>query len=379
MVAQDLPRKGASIQVSSPAEQVLAHAQAGREVIQEFVPLAESLEWVLGQQYLRERGNKAFISDASPIPFVINNNGTLSRNAAEIFYASLVEAEKDGTLEDDIFVLELGIGVGLFARFFLDHFKDLCLKHRQDYYDRLCYVAADKSERMLLDVLRHGVLANHPGHYCIRVVDAMKPGAALPGTRVCGTFTASLFGRCSSIIFWIASLRPCWNSTASRSSSCACGRAWRATVKLSDHTDLTVKQLQDRAKSSDPQALQELLEVYGLFASEYDYRPVKIAKVPHGEFAYEFGRKQGKRLLVSYGAIQCLTQLLEMIPDQGFVLVNEYGHARLERTEDFEHQRFLTRRPWASTSRCCGSSLASPANASGLSRPATRSAASIRD
>jgi len=44
----------------SPAEQVLAHAQAGREVVQDFVPLAESLEWELGQQYLRQRGNKAF-------------------------------------------------------------------------------------------------------------------------------------------------------------------------------------------------------------------------------------------------------------------------------------------------------------------------------
>ena len=29
----------------SPAEQVLAHAQAGREIVQDFVPLSESLEW----------------------------------------------------------------------------------------------------------------------------------------------------------------------------------------------------------------------------------------------------------------------------------------------------------------------------------------------
>ena len=165
---------------SSLAEQVLTNAQSGREIIQDFVPLAESLEWLLGQQYLRERGNKAFIGDASPVPFIINNDGTLSRNAAEVFYASLVEADKDGTLEDDIFVLELGFGVGLFARFFLDHFQELCLKHKKTYYHRLCYVAADRSERMLIDVLRHGVLANHPGRYCVRAVDAMKPHETLP-------------------------------------------------------------------------------------------------------------------------------------------------------------------------------------------------------
>jgi hypothetical protein len=34
--AIDLPRQ-------SPAEQVLAHAQAGREIVQDFVPLSESL------------------------------------------------------------------------------------------------------------------------------------------------------------------------------------------------------------------------------------------------------------------------------------------------------------------------------------------------
>jgi hypothetical protein len=88
------------------AEQILGNAQASREVIQDFVPLAESLEWDLGQKYLRDRGNKAFISDASPVPFVINNDRTLSRNAAEAFFASLLEAEKEGGLEPHIFVLD---------------------------------------------------------------------------------------------------------------------------------------------------------------------------------------------------------------------------------------------------------------------------------
>jgi hypothetical protein len=100
----------------SAGEQVLAHAQAGREIVQDFVPLAESLEWNLGQDYLRQRGNKAFLADSSPVPYVVNNDGSLSRNAAEVFFTSLVSAEKAGKLESDIFVLELGIGVGLFAR-----------------------------------------------------------------------------------------------------------------------------------------------------------------------------------------------------------------------------------------------------------------------
>src|SRR6516164_3742966 len=82
---------------TSPAG-ILAHAQASREVIQDFVPLSESLEWRLGQEYLRQRGNKAFLSDAHPVPFVINNDGALSQAAADTFFASLAAAEKEGPL-----------------------------------------------------------------------------------------------------------------------------------------------------------------------------------------------------------------------------------------------------------------------------------------
>ena len=129
----------------NPAESILTEAQEQRFIIEDFRPLAESLEWDLGQRYLPERGSKSFLSDTSPIPYVINNDGALSQQAAELLFASLVEAEKTGPLEPRIFVLELGIGVGLFARFFLDAFKTLCAKQGKDYYRRLTYVAGDRS------------------------------------------------------------------------------------------------------------------------------------------------------------------------------------------------------------------------------------------
>ena len=49
-------------------QHVLVQCQSSREIIRDFVPLAVSLEWDLGQEYLRQRGNKAFISDSS-MPF----------------------------------------------------------------------------------------------------------------------------------------------------------------------------------------------------------------------------------------------------------------------------------------------------------------------
>jgi hypothetical protein len=61
-------------------------------------------------------------------------------------------------------------------------------------------------------------------------------------------------------------------------------------VNLEDYTDLTAEMLADRAKKNDDAAQRELLEVYGLFASEYDYRPVDVKTLHLGEFALEVGR-----------------------------------------------------------------------------------------
>jgi tetratricopeptide (TPR) repeat protein len=323
---------------SSP-EAVLSKSQANREVIQDFVPLAESLEWELGQQYLRERGNKAFISDASPVPFVINNDGTLSRNAAEVFYASLVEAEKTAPLESEIFVLELGIGVGLFARYFLDNFRDLCLKNKKDYYDRLCYIAADRSRRMLLDVLRHGVLANHPGRYRVRQVDAMEPERLLQDLMFRGQPDKPL--RAVFLNYLLDCLPAAVLELDGETVKQLCVRTCVArNIKLEHHTDMTVDALKERAKSDDHLAKQELLEVYGLFASEYDYRPVDVNSLPLGPFALDYGRRLTKRVLHSYGAIQSLEKLLEMVNDQGIILVNDYGQTQTTRDDEIEHQRF---------------------------------------
>ncbi len=340
-MATNPPSRTSHFASSTPlAEQVLSHAQAGRDIVQDFVPLAESLEWELGQQYFRERGNKAFISDSTPIPFVINNDGTLSRNAAEVFYASLVEAEGQGTLEPEIFVLELGIGVGLFARFFLDHFKDLCARNHKNYYKRLCYVAADRSERMLHDVLRHGVLGNHAGHFCIRPVDAMEPEVSLPQDARFRQTSGKPF-RAVFLNYLLDCLPAAVLEIDGERARQLCVRTCIArNVHLPDYTNLTVKQLQERAKSDDPRAKRELLEVYGLFASEYDYRPVDLAKIPYGKFAFEFGRLRTNRLLVSFGAIQCLDRLINLVHENGFVLMNEYGHSRIDKDEDYEHQRF---------------------------------------
>src|SRR5262249_6109488 len=109
---------------------------------------------------------------------------------------------------------------------------------------------------------------------------------------------------------------------------------------LEEFTDLSAEQLAGRARAGDARALQELLEVYGLFASEYDYRPVEVRTLPHGEFAVQLARGWTRRFLHSYGAIQCLERLLGLVHEAGFILMNDYGTEQLQMEGDFEHQRF---------------------------------------
>jgi tetratricopeptide (TPR) repeat protein len=373
---------GPKAAISSVGEQVLAHAQRGREVVQEFCALAASLEWVLGQEYLRLGGNKVFLSDALPVPFVVNNDGNLSRKAAEVFFESCQLSVASGQLPEEgpIHVLELGIGVGLFAKYFLNHFRELSRRHGKDYYDRLLYIAADKSKRMLWDLCRHGVLAEHAGHYRIRLVDAMAPeelardlGFAGQGPKPFRAVFLNYLLDClpaAVLEFGESGARsvesgaqsaereaPGTGSSALSAPRSALGPVKQLCVRtcvarnirLADYTDMSLQQLQERAKfvasgewstASVQQARKELLEVYGLFASEYDYRPVDLETIPYGEFGYEYAHRWAKRVLLSYGAIGCLEKLLGLVAEDGFVLINDYGQTQASLEDEFEHQRF---------------------------------------
>ncbi len=334
--------KTGSPKIGTVAERLLSQSQSAREVVQESCPLGASLELELGGQYFRSRGSKAFLSDSMPVPFIINNDGTLSRNAAHLFFESLAAADESSELEREISVLELGMGVGLFARFFLDCFRELCLKHDKDYYDRLCYIAGDNSERILLDLVRHGVFANHPGRYRLRIVDAMQAEKHLldeVGFLQHGNKEQPF--RAVFLNYVLDCLPVAVLQFEQDQVKQLCVRTCVArNINLADFTDMSVEQLQAKAKSSNQRDKEELLEVYGLFASEYDYRPVDVKTIPYGEFGYEYGRRSAKRLLLNHGAIQSLERLLGIVQEGGFILINDYGQTQMTFDDEFEHQRF---------------------------------------
>lgn len=324
----------------SLAKSIMVRDRAERAVLQDYCPLADSIEWRLGQRYLLQRGSQAFLGDARPVPYVINNDGTLSRHAAEVLLASVAAADGAGALEGDIIVLELGIGVGLFARYFLDAFRDLCELHGTDYYDRLRYVAADRSGAMVRDACRHGIFAQHGGRYQFRVVDALNPARDLLAEDSAGRQGWPPV-RAVFLNYLLDCLPAAVLEVGETQDRQLCVRTCLARgVNLAERTDLTAAQLVERAASPDPQHQLELLEVYGLLASEYDYRPVDLSQIPYGEVAASFASTHRGRVLHNYGALQCLERLLDLLRDDGFILLNDYGPTKVSPTDEYEHQRF---------------------------------------
>jgi tetratricopeptide (TPR) repeat protein len=192
---------------------------------------------------------------------------------------------------------------------------------------------------MLLDLLRHGVLAPHPGRYRVRRVDALCPEKTLPQDVMFRGQPGKL--RAVFLNYLLDCLPAAALHLEGELVQQLCVRTCLArNVRLADVTDLSLAALRQRAQSSDPQARQELLEVYGQFASEYDYRPVDPQTLPYGDFAVAFGRPRSRRLLHSYGAMQCLDRLLGLLHEQGFILINDYGPTQVTGADEFEHQRF---------------------------------------
>jgi tetratricopeptide (TPR) repeat protein len=113
------------------------------------------------------------------------------------------------------------------------------------------------------------------------------------------------------------------------------------SAELREASQYSAQDLARMAESTDPADKQELMELYGFLASDYDYRPVQPAQVPYGDFAVQLARSsKAPSLLHNHGAIQSLERMLGLVRGGGIILVNDYGQAQDLTAEGFEHQRF---------------------------------------
>jgi tetratricopeptide (TPR) repeat protein len=311
-------------------------------MIEDFHPLAHSIEWELSRLYFEQQGGRAFSTKDDHVPFEINNSGNLSRSAAEVFFEGFGAADRAGGSEPRILVLEVGLGSGLFARYFLDAFRGLCVRNSEDYYSRLCYVGTDQSKQMLGDIGQRGLLADHAGHFRLAQLDGLRADTDLGGAITKAGLSGPPF-RAVFLNYLLDNLPATVLQVDADKVRQLCVRTCLARgVNLSEHTNLSAEEIARKAASPDPNDKHDLVDLYPLFSLQYDYRQVDVDEIPYGKFAVECARKhQLAYVLHSYGAIQCLEACLNLLHDEGFILLNDYGQTKVEDSaEGYVHQKF---------------------------------------
>lgn len=343
------------------AADLLAGSRAERFVIEDFRPLAQSIEWELGRLFYQERGSVAF-QTTEHVPFEINNDGTLSRHAAEVLFASLesderVSSECSRPRGTPIFALEVGPGTGLFAKFLLDAFRDLCRERNKDYYDRLCFVLADSSHKMLADIDQARILGPHRDRCRFLHADARAIAPAIAAEQPDVGALSAVFLNYVLDSLPAAVLRFEGSVVEELRVRTCLARGFN----LRNCCGLTPKVIAQRAASDDAALRRTLIDLYPYFRLEYDYFPIRDVRFPLLEFARRaaeqnepdgrdvqveacagassasicVGESTGvngpetstREVLHSYGAIECLRGCLGLLRKDGFILINDYAQS----------------------------------------------------
>lgn len=306
-------------EVTEAAARLLADASADSICLQDFRPLAESLDWELGQAAWSRRASRCFLADG--VPFAATNNGWLARNAADLLFTALAEAEARAPLPDVLQVLELGAGLGLFARGLLSAFRDLCQARDADYYERLRYLVTDNSERMLDHLRRSGVLDDHPGRWQTRRLDALSIGDALGGRDA----AVPVFAVFANYVLDVLPATVLHIGDSELRELCVATHLAR-DVDLAAHTDMPLDEILRRARSDSAAERATLAEIQDLLVPSFRFLPASADRVPYGAFVAGLV-EPGQYVLHNHGALQCLEGLAPRLHPHGFVLAADYGQA----------------------------------------------------
>lgn len=322
--------------LSTPAKGLaerLSSVNVESHLIQDFVPLSESLEWELSQLHWDSEGLLPFVENS--VPFVVNNSGRLSIQAAIVLFKYCETAKPTG----DIHLLEMGAGTGLFARYLLDSFQDLCNQQQKNHYDRIRYYVTDHSLTTVKQWHERGVYEKHGGHVTLATCDGLKPGEVTTIDRQ----VLKLADIDAVFCNYMLDILP---SAALRKKDSQLQELYVRTnlnkknPSLCEMTDLSFDEIKSLLSTNDPGTRKKLVPLIDMLEHESDYRDLST-QVAHYRPILDAMKLQNGKCLFNYGAIKSLEQCLEMLAPSGFVLINDYGPSSQSEVQQFgPAQRF---------------------------------------
>jgi tetratricopeptide (TPR) repeat protein len=297
-------------------------------LLEDYRPLGECLEWRLAEAHWDAAGLLPFVENT--VPFLINNNGRLSADAAALLFAHCLESE---ALPARIAVLEVGAGSGLFARYFLDCFRELCEEHGTDFYARLTYVITDRSHRTIEQWCERGLFEAH-GEHAIAIPFDPSGGASLPPVpgRLRGVICNYVLDVLPSAV-----VRRGMNGPEE-----LCVRTHLAAdpTLLAQHAARTPGEWAALASNGNAAELLTLAPLQPWFEFDVAFRPARAASIPFLEEALASVDGSAK-VLLNHAALQAIMRFLDASGPDGFVLINDYGPVQSDQVEGFcSLQRF---------------------------------------
>lgn len=294
-----------------PAEATLAEVVVPARVLEEFRPLAQSLEWRLAGLYWRRAGALPFAENE--VPFLVNNSGRLSEAAARLLLANCLEA---APAAGPIVVLEFGAGSGLFALLLLNAFRSLCAEGGHDFYARLEYVVTDVSPATVSQWAERRLFADHAGHVTCRVADANAPALPVEGT------VRAVF--CNYLLDVLPAAIVRRRADGQVEQLCVRTHLAREPAPGRPRPALSFEEMKAVIASGEADQLARLFPDMTFFEYEVDYRTDGV-EVLTGAAEAVAAVPAAARVRLSIGALACLGRCAERLVPDGFILVNDYG------------------------------------------------------
>lgn len=312
-------------------------------LIEPYTPVSRSLELRIGRAYWDRLGSAAFVS--GDVPHLGTTDGMLAARAAEVLHQSCLDASSRGELEDEVQVVELGAGLGLFARLFLNRLQECCHAAGTDFYERVRYFATDNSPKMLADLASAGTLERHGAHVQLGLMDAVHPGTVVdPGDGS----AVQLGGLRAWVHTYVLDALPFEYLVQAES-----GWLQMHVMTLVDKVDELCGRTQlERAEVSalvadglDAEAIEVLLPVQDLLSLEWAYLPVSLKDVPYGDYlpgvaeAVRAENPSFVRISWPVAALESVNASLGLLRADGFLLFADYGRESVG-TDFATHQRY---------------------------------------
>jgi tetratricopeptide (TPR) repeat protein len=286
------------------------------------------------------------------VPYIVTNDGDQSRKAVELYVTSLRSAERQRREADVNYVLELGSGTGLFAKSFLDQLAARSRSEGTRDYAATTYILADHSRGLLDDTEQSGVLAEHAN----RVVRVLLPPGGL---------TAALRAAVPQAVGALRAVHANYllDSLPFTILSCTDHGLFELRVRTRS-SDGVISADGSAPPAGDSRAIEAWLAAVAPFESstaaetggallfECEYVPVTRESMPLPQLLPEYdatSESRGSQQFVhSYGAAQCLEEVLSLLASDGYFVGVDYSCDGV-RTEPVEFQSF-------------GPSIAAPVN-----------------